>query len=287
MEHNNIILDRGINTSSLYSLICGLCYHRSECINKILNTDPLDVRIEYLQEFIKEKFCKNLQVGKSITLKIINRFRYILIAYGYIKRYTIDNMLENHDPVNLFQYIFSDNMSCGLSFERVNIKLNSVENVLFPMIELNTEKDSNNNSNNNVPNRYNMSNMIENWINRNLVSDGVNNTNENYLYKFKNIPYIVPISINHDFKTPIDVMHSINFNNIGDVNQKIFAWEIHCLILYDKSKQQYLSMVRSRNDVWNELSENTIPSNKIIDMSDPFTVNKISRQIIMAIYKVN
>ena len=107
--YSPILLEAGHNTSGIYSIITSLFYCRSESINHILNSDITNIGTAYIQEYIKNEIIGRLQFSKSMPVYYVNRFRYLLLNYGWKKEYrnNLDKILNliNEDmnyPVNIF-----------------------------------------------------------------------------------------------------------------------------------------------------------------------------------------
>ena len=260
----SIILEKGYNTSGLYSFVTSLFYNRSDSINRLLNSDPKDVRYIYIQEFIKINFITKLQSKQSIPIVLIDRFRNLINMHNNKD----DDMLRDQNPIDIYKFLISNVMGSQINIERVDPKTNDIDDISFDMIEIN---DMNNNK------TIDLSDSIDKWIQNNVVKN-------RYSYRFKDIPNIVAIHINTPV-IPINVKYAICFNNVNDSVQKIFVWEIHSIVLYDDQTKSYSTLINDF-DKWYKFDENTIPSNIVIDMKDSLTINKISRQIKMVIYKV-
>lgn len=281
--NNSIILEKGYNTSGLYSFITSLFYNRSDSINKILNTDMENIEVTYVQEYIKSEFISRLQASQSIPEYYINRFRNILISYGWRKRKRndIDLLLEEADPREIFIFLFGNVMKYRIVFERVDSKSNTVNTVEFKSIVIDNncfEYLANSTDSTKV---IDLSSSIKKWMSNNVIDAKT----INYSYRFKDIPYLIPIIINND-NIPIDIKKAIGFKSLNDSIQKIFLWNFHSAVLYNENTHEYSSLIKNDSDEWYIFNDAIIPSNYKVDMADPKFVKIISRQIKMVLYKI-
>jgi len=122
-----------------------------------------------------------------------------------------------------------------------------------------------------------LSKLIKKWV-ASYIYSGV------YSYRFKEIPYIVPIIINNPHKLCIDIKEAISFDAINDPVQKIFVWNFQSAIFYD-TDCKYKTIVRD-NDKTYVISESTIPSNTVLNPDDKDTIERIVRNIVAVFYKI-
>lgn len=122
-----------------------------------------------------------------------------------------------------------------------------------------------------------LSKLIKKWVAAHIDS-GV------YSYRFKEIPYIVPIIINNPHKLCIDIKEAISFDAINDPIQKIFVWNFQSAVFYD-TDCKYKTIVRD-NDKTYVISESTIPSNTVLNPDDKDTIERIVRNIVAVFYKI-
>ena len=130
-------------------------------------------------------------------------------------------------------------------------------------------------------NKILLSSMVDNWVSKNI---GDNN------YKFENIPFFIPIYI--DMRDPytklnikyINIMEGLSFKNICDNLQKIIIWEINSIICQTVTGHYYTLI--NYGSEWIGFSDNRIPSNWIVDMSNISTVKKIMKEVRMVFYKL-
>jgi hypothetical protein len=276
-----IILEKGINTDYIYTLLTSLFYVNSQSINKILDLyfirdeNDYDKRL-YLQEFIRSYIIPQLRQGLSIEKKIINRLRIFLYRIGLFDKIKKDTeVLCKLDICNFYEYLISDILNYNIIFEIIDIQNNVTLNKVFSMIELDVKSDTK------IKKIVNLTTEINKWISTNILKP-------NSYYKFKNIPQLIPIKINRINNSPniyINIMEGIKFNSNSDNIQQLIVFEIHSIICKDE-KNNYYSIVKQYNE-WFGFSENRIPSNFIIDMKNINQVKKIMLETEFIIYKIN
>ena len=283
-----IILENGYNTSGLYAFITSMFLARSDSVIKLLNIDGEDIRISYVQEFLKENIIGRFQMNRSMPISSINRFRNLLFNFGWRRdvRNDINLLLSDTDPTDIYNFLFAKRMQNKLYFERVESKENKVDTISFDAIEIGLGDLVF--SDGKLP-IINLSSSIKNWIQKYVAQS----ENHNYSYRFKDLPYLIPVFIdpainntNEESRVPIDIKEAIGFQSLNDPVQKIFTWDIQSIVLFNYENKEYSSLIRNENDDWFLVSQSTIPSNIKIDMSDPNVVKVISRQIRAVFYKI-
>ena len=80
-------------------------------------------------------------------------------------------------------------------------------------------------------------------------------------------------------------MEGIKFSDNGDNIQRMFIWEINSFIC-QKSTGEYYTVVFDHNDEMMAFSDKCIPSNWIIDASDPLIVKNLMREVRFVFYKL-
>ena len=283
-----IILESGHNTSGLYAFLTSMFYMRSDSVNKLLNMDDEDIGISYMQEFLKEEIIGRLQLDRSIPIHTVDRFRNLLFNYGWRRdqRHSLDRMLDESDPSEIYRFLFIEGMKNKLSFERVEQKENKVDAVSYDAIEIGPKDLVFSDGDKPV---INLSSCVKRWMQKNIVEYETHD----YSYRFKELPYLIPVFIDPHIndttekdRVPIDIKEAIGFQSLNDPVQKIFTWDIQSIVLHDSEKNEYVSIVRDDDGSWYRLSEASFPANMRIDMADPKVVNQIARQVRAVFYKI-
>ena len=148
--YSPILLEAGHNTSGIYSIITSLFYCRSESINHILNSDITNIGTAYIQEYIKNEIIGRLQFSKSMPVYYVNRFRYLLLNYGWKKEYrnNLDKILEDTNPIEIYGFLFSM-FDSDIVFERIDQKNNDIDIFKINSICVDVEKHINHNEKSN------------------------------------------------------------------------------------------------------------------------------------------
>lgn len=267
-----LILEKGMNTDYIYTLLTSLFYVNSQSVNKILDLSFVKNNLEinnalYLQEFIRSYIITHLRQGFSIEKKIVNRFRIFLYRIGLFDQIKNDNMILPKLNIFMFyEYLISDIFNYKLNFEIVDILNNITTEKLYNMIEINSSEKI-----------IDLSKEVDKWISTNILRP-------NCYYKFKYIPSIIPIKINKSNEY-VNIMEGIKFKSNSDNIQQLIIFEIHSIICKDE-EGNYYSIVK-QNSEWFGFSENRIPSNFIVDLQNFDQVKKIMSETELVFYKSN
>lgn len=269
--HNKmLILEKGINTDYIYSLLISLFYADSESIKKIFELYFVNITDEnmifetiYIQEFIKTRIINPLKRGYSIKKNNINILRMFLYHIGFLNN---ADVLDKPDISNFYSYLISNIFNYTINFEIVNAKDNVITNYKLDYININIKDEKK---------IIDLSSEINKWIGKNIIKP-------NYYYKFKDIPMIIPIKINHK-NCFINIMNGFKFDSNSDNIQKSIIFEIHSLICKDDDNNYY-SIIK-HNKEWIGFSDNRTPSNFVVDMKNIEQVKNIMYDICFVFYK--
>lgn len=267
-----LILEKGMNTDYIYTLLTSLFYVNSHSVNKILDLSFVKNNLEinnalYLQEFIRSYIITHLRQGFSIEKKIVNRFRIFLYRIGLFNQIKNDDMILPKLNIFMFyEYLISNIFNYKLNFEIVDILNNITTEKLYNMIEINSSEKI-----------IDLSKEVDKWISTNILRP-------NCYYKFKYIPSIIPIKINKS-NGYVNIMEGIKFKSNSDNIQQLIIFEIHSIICKDE-EGNYYSIVK-QNSEWFGFSENRIPSNFIVDLQNFDQVKKIMSETELVFYKSN
>jgi hypothetical protein len=253
-----IIIEKGYNTSGLYSLFIAMFREESEGMNRLFNyvskTNPASA---YLQEYINQEIKNKIQSDISLKTLSVNRIKHILNYCGYYDKE--EDIIQDIEPHKLYDYLSYNVFGSHIIIERI---LNNEEILTeLPYINIQLSDDK----------VYNISHEIDKVLNYDM-------------YRFSKIPYIVPINIEreHD-NTYIDINYAISFSTCNDDIQKEFIWHICSIIL--KGDKGYSAVVNKNNE-WYMIDENMFPSEYMIDMSDVEVVKNISKNAVMLFYSI-
>ena len=235
----------------------------------------------YVQEYIKSEFISCLQASKSVTVDKINRFRNILFNYGWRADHKndIDKLLSDPDPREIHRFLISNIMSTPLFIERVESKVGSVSVDSIDVEAITIDSESETHYDTGAGPVLDLSESIKKWMVNHVTQNG------KYSYRFKDIPYLIPVFVDASNNVPVDVKEMVRFESVNDSVQKIFMWDVHSIILCN-GNSKFSALVKDDVDDWYIYSESTIPANKKVNMSDPDTVRMISRQVKAVYYKI-
>lgn len=257
-----IIIEKGHNTSGIYSLFTALFRNNIEGINRLFrHINKNEPEVMYLQEYINQEIKERLIQNKSLNKTSIYRVKHIL---NYIKFYDEEiDILDEVSPIKLYNYLADKIFNSHIEVEYYK-KNNSIETNNFSSIVLDLDDNT-------------------------IINDISTLANEKMnigIYKFSKLSYVIPIVLNRKADNiMVDIKYAISFNTCNDDIQKDFIWHIMAIIL--KINDKYCTVVKSaKNDKWYMIDENTFPSEKKINMYDKNIVNLISTNAIMIFYSI-
>jgi hypothetical protein len=268
----NIILEDGYNCDYLYGLIISLFYTQSNSINKLLNNNFNDCNTYFIQEYIKLKIITPLYNNVSIEMNVINRFRMFLYYCGWLKKNN-KNILDRTDILEFYEFIICNLMNYKMNISKIDINKNNSSDEIFNIIHI---KDKHLNVKYINDKVLNLSDLLNEWVDTEIIQN-------EYMFKFNNIPYLIPIYIDIKDKY-INIMECINFENNGDNIQQKMKWDFHSMICMSDSK--YYSVVRDLDNDFIVFSDSSIPSSTKILKNDTINIKKIMNEIKMVFYKL-
>jgi hypothetical protein len=273
---NTIILENGYNTDYIYSLIIALFFSPCDSVNKIINNDTNNSDTYYIQEYIKTKLIYPIHHNMSIESHVINKFRLYLNNCGWLKN---NDIMKKTNIMDFYKFLIVRMMDYNIHISKNNPITNKSTELRLDCIEI-TEKDINNTSNDII----NLSSVIKSWSEKNLEND-------NSIYRFETIPSIIPVYLNIKNNDNlnihyVNIMEGIQFDNCGDKIQQLLVWEIHSMIC-ETSDGEYYSIAIDGSNNWIIFSDNHIPSNWKLSLSDVDIVRQIMKEIRIIIYKLS
>lgn len=267
---NNIILIDCYNTDYIYSLVISLFHNPISNIYNIINNDTKNSNVFYIQEYIKYYFGSIITNNRSIDSYIICKFRLFLYNCGWLQQKGHE-ILYKPLIIDFYNFLIYDTLEYSLKF----INTSNDNELEFKIINLTYDNIDNKTSNVSM-----LSCMVDNWIEKNVGDN----------YKFATMPYFIPIYI--DMLDPytklnkqyINIMYGLIFKNVCDNYQNTLTWRIYSLIC-QTSTQKYYSVVNYDNK-WIGYSDDRIPSNWELNMSDVHTVKKIMKEVKIIFYSL-
>ena len=106
-EENIVIVENGVNTCYISSLLVGLFYSSSDIYYKMLERDPKNPNFYYLQELIKVNFIEPLRKNISISADVINEIRNYMFINEW-KTDEPDEIFELHDVNDFYSYLYNN-----------------------------------------------------------------------------------------------------------------------------------------------------------------------------------
>ena len=268
----NIILEDGYNCDYLYGLVISLFYTQSNSINKLLNNNFNDCNTYFIQEYIKLKIITPIYNNVSIEMNVINRFRMFLYYCGWLKKNN-KNILDRTGILEFYEFIICNLMNYKMNISKIDINKNNSSDEIFNVIHINDKHLNVKYINDKV---LNLSDLLNEWVDIEIIQN-------EYMFKFNNIPYLIPIYIDIKDKY-INVMECINFENNGDNIQQKMKWDFHSMICMSDNK--YYSVVRDLDNDFIVFSDSSIPSSTKVLKNDTINIKKIMKEIKMVFYKL-
>ena len=276
------IIENGINTCYIDSLLVALFYQQS-AIDDILNHDPKDACMIYLQELIKSRFVEKMRHRVSIGTDDINMIRNYAVQNGWCNDSC--DIYEQQDVSEFYNFLLNGFSANYLEFEK--IKMNNSDGTnnglieKLPFIPLHPSIEEGTTS---------VRELLIKWINNTLTE--TNNTEQQYCYCLKTIPSYLPLCINRftnqgeRIHTQVDIMKRIKLFEISDKMQSNIKWKIHSIIcnasITPKSGHYYTVLLV--NDMWILFDDTQVPSFKQVDINDRQFADRIMRECVMIFY---
>jgi hypothetical protein len=276
MNNNNIfVVENGINTSYIDSLLIALFYKQSYMQEILFQQTENDFFI-YLQDLIYNNFVCQFRNGFSIGSGAINEIRNYSYLCGWKNGF---NILDLYNVVDYFSFLMS-----GLIKNLINIEImivhpikntQTINNMNMNYIELKITENSD------------VKTLLKDWENIFFIEK------KNTYYNFKEIPIIIPIYLNRyttsDINfSKIDIKNKIKFYKNNDNKQINFHWNIHSIICFSNSGAgSYYSLFNIDNNIWYLFNNMNIPALSKIDISENDISTKIMQECVLLFYKLN
>jgi ubiquitin C-terminal hydrolase len=275
------VVENGLNTCYIDSLIVALFYKDVNYTNYILETMPKKLEGIYLQELIKNKLILPIQKNYSINSSIINEIR----NYSVICGWSPDGDITDQKDCSEFYIFLMELFNISpLEFEILEFKnntlTNNIQKLSYPFITLYPNKDDT------------IKNLIQYWINSKIYSP---DENIMYCYKLTTIPQFILLHINrfnNDTRQQykIDIMKRIKFFGINDQTQNFIKWKIHAIICHNGNNMKsghYYCITTTYDKKWLLFDNMIIPSFQQIDLENEDIKEKIMLESVILIYTLD
>lgn len=263
------VIPDGFNTSYIDSVLISLFYKLSS-ISDLLNEYTNDGKYIYLQELIKNNFISVIKKNFSVEKSAINEIRNYSMICGWKENM---NITEQYNAIEYMAFILENFNSGGIQIDISRgdkleyIKVNYLEIVPYCTTDINSE--------------------ISNWISGKIDVD----SKKLHYYKFRELPILVPIYINRNTEKNtnfnlVDINKRIRFEKKLDQSQKKSSWILHSIICYSNSNIGHYYTILNIQNQWYIVSNIKIPSITKIKISDVAISEKIKRECVIVLYRL-
>uniref|UniRef100_A0A6C0E9E5 USP domain-containing protein n=1 Tax=viral metagenome TaxID=1070528 RepID=A0A6C0E9E5_9ZZZZ len=290
MNRKPYVIEDGLNTSYISSLLLGLFYNNSNN-TEILNTNSTNYSGIYLQEIIKNGFVDLINKNYSVTSDILNEIR----NYSYLCGWCKDNkyFFKPQDVIKYLDFLLQLFQYKILEIEKITVtedmKCNEIIKKQYNIIDLEINENAT------------IKNLLDHWFEQNIIGKKeIKNQGDytlyidKYYYKLTSIPAFIPISIkrfnesNKKIKMSVDIMKKIKLNKVNDDTQKKLRWYISSIICHkgDSFENGYYYCINKKMDKWILFDYHHIPSLTEIDISDDDVKEIIMTECVLLIYSI-
>jgi len=291
------IVENGLNTCYIDSLLMALFYKPSTYLDNLLITEPKDPNYIYLQSIIKLKFVDVVRKNISITADVINEIRIFSNICGW--KYDMPDELTEQQDVNEFYTFLMDKMNTPLiEIQRQTISealtdkndIGSIEKI--PFINLHIQENENETSIKELLNIWMNHNPID--VNREIIDDvgikRLTSVKALNVYRIVNVPMFIGLSLNRfpggkRLDTMIDIQKKIKLYQYD--SQDGLRWRIHSVICHKGETPKaghYYSALFDGDNSWLLFDDQSIPSLKEVNIKDTEISDTIKREAVFAIY---
>jgi hypothetical protein len=258
----NYIIEDGMNTNYIDTLLMSLFYTPSFLENVFLNNFPKQASHIYLQELIRNRFIDNIRNSLSILSNSLNEIRNYLYISGWL---TNDVIFNNQEIINFYTYI-NDIFNCQtIKVEQEN------DNKNIQYINLNIDNETTDTS---------IKDLYEKWL---IGTDEQNNEK-----KIINIPPIIPFVINRfNNKIKINIQKKIKLNPFDEYNDLDFSF--HSVICFSGDTLEnghYYSLLQNCGK-WYIYDDKKYPCLNEVKMDEKNIINMIMSECIIIFYLYN
>lgn len=288
-QHINFIVEDGLNTSYINSLLMALFYKSSK-FNNILYEIPKDPKFAYLQNLIQFNFVSKVTQHYSVSSDVINEIR----NYMFVCKWRSNSVITKlYNVVDCFDFLIK-NMAeqYEIYFELVPLNIMPMTVNEIKMYHINIDLNDNYNTN--------IKNLLDDWIKKNLLKND-SESKPTSQYQFHDPPTMIPIYLNRKMENNqinncrVDIMERIKFNNNNNKTQNEISWMIHSIICYSNSlRKHYYSIIKNDymtikkgSEEWFMFNEFHYPSMCKVDIKQEDISDKIKRECVMIFYHID
>lgn len=303
---NLFIIENGLNTCYIDSLLMALFYKPSTYLDSLLHSDPKNLNIIYLQEIIKNKFVDQVRKGGGVTADVMNEIRIYANVCGWLTSNTnesnkYDEIFEQQDVNEFYTFLLDATNVPKIEIQRQTIyealEKNDISEIeSLPFINLTVPENKTEISIKELLNDWMNCNTVEN-VKREIVNEKGQKQKSLVkglsIYKITNVPTFIGLSLNRfnnnvncRIETKIDIQKKIKLHHVSD-NSDGLKWKIHSIICHKGETPKnghYYSVIFASDNTWLLFDDNSIPCLKEIEIKDIEISETIKKEIVFAIY---
>jgi len=275
------IVDDGMNTSYIDSLLMALFYTPTIVELTMLKSTPIHEKFIYIQETIKDKFINVVRCDNSVSLYAMNDIRNNMIMCGWSN---IDDICKQHDVCEFYDFLIKN-----LSDQYIDIKYSkTLQNLIETQyISLNITESSE---------IITIKDLFKNWSHNdtcdvNNDTCDVNNDTCDVNTYVQNTPRILPFKINRyvdgkKINTRVDIKKKIKIftKNSEYSNADWFFHSAICHVGNTLTDGHYYCLIQTTSSKWLIFDNKNIPCMTEIKMDDECVINKIMSECVFIIY---
>jgi hypothetical protein len=277
------IVEDGMNSSYIDSLLIALFYKDNKNLSSILDLKPNKPCGIYLQELIKEKFIEPLQRNFSVSASTINEIRNYSIICGY----KLNDIIIEQNIAQYYNFLVELLNIDKISINIEKIKDNNIINSNLMSFNYLTFKP-----------RFDTSikKLMLNWINNSILNNLEidDNCNIYNIYSLNVIPNYIAIYIDrfeneNKNRFKIDIMKRIKFFNNNLNSQNYLKWSLNSIICHSgtsiDSGYYYSVLYHDKNPII--FCDKYFPSFEQININDDEIKDNIMSECVLLIYSLN
>jgi ubiquitin C-terminal hydrolase len=301
---NLFVIENGLNTCYMDSLLMALFYKPSTYLESILHSDPKNLDAIYLQEIIKNKFVDQVRKNNSVLADVINEIRIYANVCGWLENSSneCNELFEQQDVNEFYSFLLNITNAPLIEIQRQTISeafesksdISELESIPFINLTVPDNIDA-----------TSIKDLLNNWMNSNTVEDikrevqddkgqrKIESVKALNIYKIVNVPTFIALSINRfnsnvnrRIETRVDIQKKIKLHHILDGNDGL-RWKIHSMICHRGETPKgghYYTVLFGSDNTWLIFDDQSVPCLKEVQIKDTKIAETIKREVVLTLY---